>query len=268
MRTERSRQAIQGAKTRLFVNDGARLRHIGVETVDGGGESFFDDATFELHREGEGAVVEGKVIGKKGKALDGLVLREVSGEPLNLSLDEAAYFNVSRHLRIGRKDDSFLGNLGGNGRVIGNDQGDNELAAIPDDHGIQNVRAGLERIFDGLRRDKFSGGGFEQVLFAIGDEEVVVLVEIADVAGVEPTVFGQDFARGVGALVVTLHHQGTTNENLAVFGDADFAFGDGLAGTANAVPGIVAGDNGRGFRQSIALIDGNADGPKEFGERL
>ena len=64
-------------------------------------------------------------------------------------------------------------------------------------------------------------GSFEQIFFAIGDEEIVIGVEIADVAGVEPAVFGEDFARGFRTLVIALHDAGAFGENFAVIGDAD-----------------------------------------------
>ena len=72
-----------------------------------------------------------------------------------------------------------------------------------------------------MRGDKFSRRGLDQVLLAIGDEEIVVLVEIADVAGAEPAIFAEHFARGFGIFIVALHDAGTFHEDFSILGGAD-----------------------------------------------
>src|SRR6266576_155944 len=47
-----------------------------------------------------------------------------------------------------------------------------------------------------------------------GDKQISPLVEISDVASVQPTIF-QHGGRSVRPLPVTLHYDGTTNRNLA-----------------------------------------------------
>jgi len=66
----------------------------------------------------------------------------------------------------------------------------------------------LRHVFDGLRSNKFSGGGFEEVLLAVGDEEVLVPVQKTDVAGAEPAVFGKNGTGGLGIFEVALHDAG------------------------------------------------------------
>ena len=156
----------------------------------------------------------------------------------------------------------------GNGGVVGNDDGDDEFALVADDHGIEDVGAGLQRVFDGLWGDEFSSGGFEKILFSIGDEEIVVFVEIADVAGLEPAVFGENFAGGFGGSEIALHDARALGADFAIFGDANLDIQDGAAGTPDAISGIVAGEDGRGFRQTIALVNANTNGPEKFGEIL
>ena len=59
------------------------------------------------------------------------------------------------------KRDSLLRGFGLYGDRIRNEQGDHKFALIADDHRIRDVRASLQRVLDGLGRNKFSRGGFE-----------------------------------------------------------------------------------------------------------
>src|SRR5208337_1626059 len=171
-------------------------------------------------------------------------------------------------LRVGRESEATLGKLGGDGGRVGNDQGNDEFALVADNHGIEDVRAGLKHVFNGLRGNKFSGGGFEEVLFAVGDEEVVVPVQETDVARAEPAVFGKNRAGSFGVLEVALHDAGALGEDFAVVGNANLNVGDGAARAADAVLGEGGSEDGRGFRQTIALIDGNANSPKKLRQVL
>src|SRR6266481_8345297 len=109
---------------------------------------------------------------------------------------------------VGGKFDSLISSLSSNRGRVGDDERDDEFAPIAQDHGIENVGAGLESVFDGLRGDEFAGGGFQQVFFSVGDEEIAVFVHVADVAGAEPAIFAEYLAGGFGILVVALHDAG------------------------------------------------------------
>ena len=71
--------------------------------------------------------------------------------------------------------------------------------------------AGLDRgvhhqpVLDRRRRDVLALAGLEQVLHAAGDAQVALGVERALVAGVQPAVGGEGFARQLGLLVVAEH---------------------------------------------------------------
>src|SRR5260370_26573273 len=106
------------------------------------------------------------------------------------------------------------------------------------------------------------------MFFAIGDEEVVVGVEIADVAGVKPAFLVDDFTRGVRTFVITLHHARTFGEDFAVFRYANENVGNGSPGAAAAILRIIGGEDRRSLRQAVALVNGNADGPEKFSEFL
>src|SRR5438309_4673440 len=152
---------------------------------------------------------------------------------------------MSGQFGVGGELDPLVCGFGGDRGGIGDDEGNDKFAPIADDHGVQDVRAGLECVFDGLRSDEFSGRGLQQIFFAVGDEEIVVLVHVTDVAGAEPAVFAENLARGFGIFVVALHDAGTFHEDFSILGGADLNIGNGFAGTAHAIHGVVAGHNRR-----------------------
>src|SRR5713101_6305517 len=111
-------------------------------------------------------------------------------------------------LGVGGELDSLVGGFGGNGGGVGDEERDNEFAFVAHDHSVQDVGAGLERVFDGLRRDEFACRGLQQIFFAVRDEEIVVFVHVTNIAGAEPAVFAENFAGGFGILVIALHDAG------------------------------------------------------------
>src|SRR6266850_2398961 len=266
--SEQQNVSWKSQEPRSILKDRTGFGDVGVEGFDDRAVLLFDDATLELERKSEAPIVKGEVFGEQSETLDGFVLREMHGEALHLGIDQRVHRGMGGHLLIVGELDSLLGELGGDGHGIRNDEGHDEFAFIADDHGVKNIRTGFESVFDGLRSDEFARGGFQQVFLAIGDVEIVVLVQVADVAGAEPAVFAEHFGGCFRFLVVALHDARTFDENLAVFRDANLDVGDGLAGTADAIVRVVTRNNWRSFRQAIALIDGDADGPKEFGERF
>jgi hypothetical protein len=78
---------IAGAKLNSFLKNGAGFGDVGVEGFDDGGILLLDDAALQLKSEGEAAVVESKIFGEKGEALNGFVLREMNGQTLDLGVD-------------------------------------------------------------------------------------------------------------------------------------------------------------------------------------
>src|SRR5712672_4520306 len=150
--------------------------------------------------------------------------------------------------------------------MIRDDERDHESTLIADYHRVGYVWAGFEGIFDGLRRYEFASRGLNEIFLAVGDEEIVVGVQVPDVAGVEPAFGVNRFAGCVLIFVVALHHAGALGENFAVVGDANQNVGNGAAGAAAAILRIVGSENGRSFGEAIALVNGHSYGPEEFGE--
>ena len=127
-----------------------------IELVDYVAIFFLYDAALQLERVGESAVVEGEILGKQCKTLDGFPLREMHGQALHLLLDEGAHEGVRGHFFMRGKMNSLLLSLCGDGGCVGDDQRDHKSPLIADDHGVGDVGAGFSRVFDRLRRDEFS----------------------------------------------------------------------------------------------------------------
>src|SRR5437868_8472331 len=115
---------------------------------------------------------------------------------------------MGSQLGVGCELDSVIGGFGGNGGGIGDDERDNEFAFVANDHGIHDVRAGIECIFNGLRGDKFSRRRLDQVFLAIGDEEIVVFVQVAVVTVADPAILAEKFEVGLVIFDIALLDEG------------------------------------------------------------
>src|SRR6266853_3760728 len=173
---------------------------------------------------------------------------------------------MSGQFGVGGKLDALVGGFGGHSGGIGDEQRHDKFAPVAHNHSVEDIRTGLERVFNRLWGNEFASGGLEQILFAVGDKKIVVFVHVTDVSGTEPAIFAENFAGGFGIFEVALHDAGAFYENFAVLGHADLNVRNRFAGTAHAIRRVVAGDDRRSFGETIALIDRNANGPEEFRE--
>ena len=106
-------------------------------------------------------------------------------------------------------------------------------------------------------------GGDDDVLFAAGDLDEAVGVDLADVAGVQPAVDDR-LAGRLLVLVVPLEDVGALDEDLAVVGDLHLAAGEGFADRAD-LEVVGGGDRrrGRGLGHPPALEHEHAGGVEE-----
>ena len=72
-------------------------------------------------------------------------------------------------------------------RVEGDQRGD-ERAAVADDHALADQRVGADPVLEHGGRDVLAARGHQDLLLAAGDPQEAVVVELAEVAGVEPAV--------------------------------------------------------------------------------
>src|SRR5262249_59270783 len=80
--------------------------------------------------------------------------------------------------------------------------------------------------------DVLAAGRDDDLLLPTGDLEEGFVVQLADVAGVEPAV-GQRLPGGLGVVPVALEHDGALDQDLAVVGDPDRRAGDRAADRAD-----------------------------------
>src|SRR5207302_11155234 len=100
-----------------------------------------------------------------------------------------------------------------------------------------------------------------------GDLEEAVLVDLADVAGVEPAVGIDGLLRGVIVVPIPLHDVRAATQNLAIFRDLHFDAGDDPAYSPDAAPlRRVDGDDRRGLSQAVAFVDLEARADEERGQ--
>ena len=135
--------------------------------------------------------------------------------------------------------------------------------AVAVDHRLGDLRAlGQERL-DPCRRDVVAARVDDQILLAIGDVQLPVGVDAADIAGVEPAV-AQHRGGGLRIAPVAQHQERATHHDLAVAGDLEFDLGQRLAhGVHLGAAGAVDADQRCGFGLAVALIDRKAQSGEE-----
>ena len=105
------------------------------------------------------------------------------------------------------------------------------LALVANHHRVGNVGRELELVLDLARSDVLAPGRDDDVLHAVGDLEEALVVDLADVAGVEPPVTNR-LGRLLGLVEVTHEDELSADQDLALLGDPDFAVGDRAADRA------------------------------------
>ena len=133
--------------------------------------------------------------------------------------------------------------------------------AVAIDHGLGDLVLQGEHAFDALGSNVVALVVDEDILLAIGDHQMAILVEMADVASVEPAVLQRFVALGV-VHPVTVHHQFAAHEDLAIAGDLHLDLVERRADRVHLQLGAraVAADDRAGFGLAIALQDRDADG--------
>src|SRR6266446_8067732 len=72
---------------------------------------------------------------------------------------------------------------------IGNEHGDEVRPAVAEYHRLGDFRLERQIAFNVRRRDRLAAGTLDEVALAVGDPDVAVIIEEADIAGLEPAVF-------------------------------------------------------------------------------
>src|SRR6516225_11680169 len=119
----------------------------------------------------------------------------MGGQPAYLIFNHGVSAGMGREFRIRSELEAFFSKPSRKCGRVRNDQRNDELALISNNHGIEDVGTGLQRAFDRLRGHKLSRSGFEKILFAVSDKQIVVPIEVADITGAKQSVFRQDLTR-------------------------------------------------------------------------
>ncbi len=134
-----------------------------------------------------------------------------------------------------------------------------------DDGGLGDSGELVQHALDVFRKDVQALGRHDHFLLAPADVELSLVVERADVAGMEPAVLerGACLFRGV---VVPARDVLAAHEDLAILGDSHLHAGDRLAdGAPGRTQRMVQRDDGRRLGQAVSLND---DKPQAAPERL
>ncbi len=127
-----------------------------------------------------------------------------------------------------------------------------ELAVVTDRRCLADQRDGLQRGLEVCRADVLATRRDDQLLLAIDDAQVTVVVELADVAREQPAI-DERRARLFGLLEVSLEHVATTAEHFVVVAEHHVATRYGLADVAEVgwpAGSTSSGRSTRSFRRS------------------
>ncbi|AKZ55655.1 hypothetical protein SAM23877_2606 [Streptomyces ambofaciens ATCC 23877] len=223
------------------------------------------DRSLQLQAGGDLPVLDVEVAGQQTELLDGLPALETLVELLDVAVDHLDGHGRRDDLGVGLALQAVLLRPLHDRDLV---EGDERRAEVPVgavDQDVGDVGADrLELALDLGRRDVLAAGGLDQVLLAVGDAQVAVGRELADVAGVEPAVALQHLGGLLGQLVVALHDAGAAQQDLAVVRDAHLGAGQRLADRAGAV-GLAGIDEGRGggLGEAVPLQDVDAGAGEE-----
>ena len=107
---------------------------------------------------------------------------------------------------------------GREGLGVDGDQRADERLAVPDDDALVDERVCPEAVLEHGGRHVLATGGDQDLLLAPGDPDEALVVDLADVAGVEPALRVLGLGRRVVVVPVAREDLATTEEQLAVVG--------------------------------------------------
>ena len=105
-----------------------------------------------------------------------------------------------------------------------------------------------------LGRDVLAVRKLEEILFAIGDKDVALVIFITNVAGRKPSIIHHCLGR-VRVTIITAHDVWSAHEHLAVRSDGNVDSGEWSADRADAIVSRPVGADDASFGHAIALQD-------------
>src|SRR5205823_4002574 len=102
---------------------------------------------------------------------------------------------------------------------IRNNQHSGKFSFVSDDDSFRDPGIMLKRTLDGLRRDKFSAGSFQQIFFAVGYVQKAIFVDAANVASLKP-VLDECLAGFQWLIPVGAEDRGTAYQDFTIISDS------------------------------------------------
>ena len=118
------------------------------------------------------------------------------------------------------------------GLGVDGDQRADERLRVADHHRLADQRVGPQLILEHRGGDVLAARGDDDLLLAAGDRQEAVLVDRAEVAGLEPAVL-EGLGGGLLVVPVAVEHHAAAHQQLAVVGDAHAVAGQQLSDRAD-----------------------------------
>ena len=157
-----------------------------VEVVDLLAVAIFDDAAAKLHGRRQGAVIGGEFVRHQHHAFEFFEASQILIDGFHDSFVEALNFRICDQSPPRTKRNAIGARPLFQQRKIRRYDHRGKFAPVAEDGRDSDQRIELQRILDRLRRDEFSARSLDQIFLAIGDREISVGVDVANVAGLEP----------------------------------------------------------------------------------
>src|SRR5216683_7039163 len=147
--------------------------------------------------------------------------------------------------------------------AVGHDDGDEIGAAVAENHRLGDLRLERQVSLDARRRDHVAARVLDEIALAVGDLEVALAVELADIAGMQPAILQR--ARGrLRVVPIAPHDELTAHQYLAVLGDAHLDPGERRANRIDPhLAGRIAANDRRRLGLDVALHQIEAEGDEE-----
>src|SRR6188474_657624 len=199
-----------------------------------------DGLALEFERGREGAIGHGQIVGDDLESPDLLEIREAAIHALHVG-----------------------GDLLARGRSLGDDERRDVLPPFAQHEDFVDARRFFQCVLDQLWCHLLSARRDDDVLLAIGDANVSVGVDGANVARVEPPAL-ECLRRFLGPVPVALHDDRALHEDLAVLGDLHLDLVERRSdGSDPLVAEAIHADRGGGFGQAVAFENRLSDAAEE-----
>src|ERR1700758_2056599 len=170
------------------VTHNGRGFRVSIDFVNEAPVTFFDGAPAHLHAVGEHAILRSEFIRKENGSFQLFETGQVLIDFLDDAVVERLHVGMLDQLRAGGEYDLMIARPVFEQREIWSYEHGRKLALIAHNDGLRDHGIVLQGILNRLGRDKFATGGLDEVLLTVGNGEEAVGIEVADVAGLKPSV--------------------------------------------------------------------------------